>query len=74
MEEQCWYNFVAIYDGATTNDTLLGKYCGNDKLDNLISTSNRMIIILYAEGIRDERGFLVSFSTGKYAAKKIILQ
>lgn len=60
----CWFDFVAIYDGATTNDTLLGKYCGREH-SPLISASHRMMMIFFSDGNKERKGFRASFSTGE---------
>lgn len=70
-QENCNYEYVALYDGNSTNDALLGKFCGNKRPGRFISTSHRFLLAF--RQLRNESKFKVQYSTGKYAFHNFML-
>ncbi|KAK9396207.1 cubilin [Crotalus adamanteus] len=57
----CYFDYLAVYDGNSSNSNMLGKFCGNQIPPTLRSTSNNMYIKLRTDGSLNSRGFLAHF-------------
>ncbi|KAL7976600.1 hypothetical protein Chor_008549 [Crotalus horridus] len=57
----CYFDYLAVYDGSSSNSNMLGKFCGNQIPPTLRSTSNNMYIKLRTDGSLNSRGFLAHF-------------
>ncbi|XP_078420929.1 scavenger receptor cysteine-rich domain-containing protein DMBT1-like isoform X3 [Cetorhinus maximus] len=58
----CSYDYIAIYDGPTTNSVLLSKFCnGSDEI--FISSSNSMTIYFRSDSSVTRRGFAANYSS-----------
>ena len=64
--ESCEYDFVALYDGNSTDSQLILKHCGQN-LPNPVtytSTGNQMFVRLKADGSIASKGFKANFTRG----------
>ncbi|XP_041065220.1 uncharacterized protein LOC121289661 [Carcharodon carcharias] len=58
----CSYDYIAIYDGPTTNSVLLSKFCnGSDEI--FISSSSSMTIYFRSDSSVTRRGFAANYSS-----------
>ncbi|XP_055498218.1 CUB domain-containing protein 2 [Leucoraja erinacea] len=62
LTDACDYDFLAIFDGDSETDTLLGKWCGRSSPPSLLSNGNRFLFVLSADRNTASRGFHVSYS------------
>ncbi|XP_060097457.1 CUB and zona pellucida-like domain-containing protein 1 [Heteronotia binoei] len=62
MDENCRFDFVAIYDGATTNSGLIGQVCGLVK-PTFESSSNFMTVVLSTDYANSYRGFSAHYTS-----------
>ncbi|XP_077206113.1 CUB and zona pellucida-like domain-containing protein 1 isoform X2 [Paroedura picta] len=62
MDEKCRFDFVAIYDGATTNSGLIKQVCGLVK-PTFVSSSNFMTIVLSTDYANSYRGFSARYTS-----------
>lgn len=46
-DRKCVYDNVRIYDGKTTNDRLIARYCGHDALPVPVRTSGRSMLVVF---------------------------
>ena len=46
-DRKCAYDNVKIYDGKTTNDRLIAKYCGYDDIPVPVRSSGRHMLIVF---------------------------
>ncbi|PNF23973.1 hypothetical protein B7P43_G09286 [Cryptotermes secundus] len=60
----CVDNFVKVYDGNSTNSTLLFSDCGNSLPDfnNFTSTGNQLLIHMQTSNMLTAKGFLANYS------------
>lgn len=66
LTDACDYDFLAIFDGDSETDTLLGKWCGRSSPPSLLSNGNRFLFVLSADRNTASRGFHVSYSGGEF--------
>lgn len=68
-ELNCSKGYVALYDGESTNDTLLGKFCGIEEPPPLISTTHKMLMMFHSDDLKEYGGyalmFFATYATGK---------
>ncbi|KAL8187234.1 UNVERIFIED_CONTAM: hypothetical protein K2H54_040679 [Gekko kuhli] len=62
MDENCRFDFVAIYDGATTNSGLVKQVCGLIK-PTFESSSNFMTLVLSTDYANSYRGFSAHYTS-----------
>ncbi|XP_006825091.1 suppressor of tumorigenicity 14 protein homolog [Saccoglossus kowalevskii] len=56
----CSNDFIAVYDGPSTSDTLIGKYCG-DLPSAVYSSGNQMAVTMVTDGSITDIGFLAGY-------------
>ncbi|XP_048394777.1 CUB domain-containing protein 2 isoform X1 [Stegostoma tigrinum] len=61
LTDACDYDFLAIFDGESETDTLIGKWCGQNSPSSLLSNGNRLLFVLSADRNTASRGFHVSY-------------
>ena len=60
----CSDDVVSIFDGDTEEANLLGSYCGTRTPPYLISSGNKMLIVLKSNAILNSKGFRLSYNAG----------
>ncbi|XP_062974319.1 CUB domain-containing protein 2 [Elgaria multicarinata webbii] len=63
-DEQCNFDYVAIFDGPTMGDTLLSHYCGNVKPPDMVSSTHELLVVFKSDFNIAGRGFKVYFFSG----------
>lgn len=63
---------VQIYDGLSTNDPLVGTYCGLDYPPEVVSTSNFLYVHFYSDGSVVAAGFNATYTQQDGKALRII--
>ena len=60
----CSYDYVALYDGASTADPLLLQHCGQDvpHPNVIFTTSNRLYVRMKTDGSQTSKGFLANYT------------
>ena len=58
----CWYDVLAIYDGTSTNASLIGYYCGSSLPPNIVSTNDCLHITFFSDYIINEGGWSAEIS------------
>uniref|UniRef100_A0A670I673 CUB domain containing protein 2 n=1 Tax=Podarcis muralis TaxID=64176 RepID=A0A670I673_PODMU len=61
--EQCNFDYVAIFDGPTMGDTLLGHFCGHVKPPD-ISSAQELLVVFKSDFNIAGRGFKAYFFSG----------
>ncbi|XP_067400598.1 bone morphogenetic protein 1 isoform X4 [Emydura macquarii macquarii] len=59
--DSCAYDYLEIRDGDNESSSLIGRYCGYDKPDDIKSTSNKLWIKFVSDGSINKAGFAVNF-------------
>uniref|UniRef100_A0A4W3K7X0 Cubilin n=1 Tax=Callorhinchus milii TaxID=7868 RepID=A0A4W3K7X0_CALMI len=59
----CSYDYLAVYDGNSTNSYLLATLCGNQKPTTIRSTSNNMYIKLRTDNSIGRGGFFAKYKS-----------
>lgn len=65
LTESCDYDWLAVYDGSGTSDTVLGRWCGLERPPALTSSSNEMLVVLSTDRNGAYRGFNAIYTGGK---------
>lgn len=58
----CDFDYVAVYDGDKTTDTLIGKFC-NEKPEVVRSSGHKLMIVFLSDDRITSDGFLAKWST-----------
>uniref|UniRef100_A0A3P8WFG0 CUB domain containing protein 2 n=1 Tax=Cynoglossus semilaevis TaxID=244447 RepID=A0A3P8WFG0_CYNSE len=61
LSEECDYDSVSVYDGASQTDALLGRWCGREQPSSLISKGNKLLVVLNTDRNEAHRGFAASY-------------
>uniref|UniRef100_A0A3Q3MK16 CUB domain containing protein 2 n=1 Tax=Labrus bergylta TaxID=56723 RepID=A0A3Q3MK16_9LABR len=61
LSDECDYDSIAVYDGDSQTDTLLGRWCGREKPPSLVSKSNKLLVVLSTDRNVAHRGFTASY-------------
>ncbi|KAI6073610.1 Metalloendopeptidase [Aix galericulata] len=59
--DSCAYDYLEIRDGSSEASSLIGRYCGYDKPDDIKSTSNKLWMKFVSDGSINKAGFAVNF-------------
>ncbi|XP_019524707.1 PREDICTED: CUB and zona pellucida-like domain-containing protein 1 [Hipposideros armiger] len=62
LDEQCRFDFVAVYDGSSTSSGLLGQVCGRVK-PTFESSSDSLTVVLSTDYANSYRGFSASYTS-----------
>uniref|UniRef100_A0A3Q1JHX3 CUB domain-containing protein n=1 Tax=Anabas testudineus TaxID=64144 RepID=A0A3Q1JHX3_ANATE len=65
LSDECDYDSIAVYDGDSQTDTLLGRWCGREQPSSLISKGNKLLVVLSTDRNKAHRGFTASYVGGK---------
>ena len=60
-EEDCTFDYLEIFDGGSTNSPTVGKFCGDNKPKELISTSSSLYFKFRSDGSVSKKGFQLSY-------------
>ncbi|CAN9502742.1 unnamed protein product [Ophioblennius macclurei] len=61
LSGECDYDSVAVYDGDSEADALLGRFCGRERPPSLVSRGNRLLVVLSTDRNEAHRGFAASY-------------
>ncbi|XP_078660091.1 procollagen C-endopeptidase enhancer 2-like [Branchiostoma floridae x Branchiostoma belcheri] len=59
----CFYDYVAVYDGADTSAPLIGKFCGNSIPAPMHSHGNALTVRFVTDNSVTETGFRLVYTT-----------
>ena len=60
----CQYDYLEIYDGATSSASKLGsKLCGSSRPDNMFSSGNRLYLKWRSDDSEHKSGFKITFNS-----------
>ncbi|XP_075360511.1 CUB and zona pellucida-like domain-containing protein 1 [Mycteria americana] len=62
LDQNCQFDFTAVYDGLTTNTGLIGKVCGRAQ-PTFESSSNVMTVVLSTDYANSYRGFSAQYTS-----------
>ncbi|XP_020655322.3 CUB domain-containing protein 2 [Pogona vitticeps] len=61
LTDGCDYDHLAVFDGGTEKASLLGKWCGRETLSPIISSKNKLLLVLHTDRNIASRGFSVAY-------------
>eukprot|EP00794_Sanderia_malayensis_P003248 gene3248-3729_t len=59
----CMYDYLAVTNGPSTTDPLIGRYCGSTPPTAVTSSMNEMTLIFRTDGSDSFRGFRASYTS-----------
>lgn len=65
LSGECNYDSVAVFDGDSQTDTLLGRWCGREQPASLVSKGSKLLVVLSTDRNEARRGFTASYLGGK---------
>ena len=57
----CDYDYLAIYDGKSKNDPLIGKFCGGDDVE-VVSSGRDLYVEFVSDDSGEANGFKLKFT------------
>uniref|UniRef100_A0A7M4EBY9 CUB domain containing protein 2 n=1 Tax=Crocodylus porosus TaxID=8502 RepID=A0A7M4EBY9_CROPO len=67
LTDGCDYDHLAAFDGGNEKASLLGKWCGREMPSPIISSGNKLLLVLHTDRNTANRGFSVVYIGGKAA-------
>ena len=67
---RCFYDYLQIYDGSSSNANLVGKYCGTVQPTDVRSTGNKMFLNFHSDDRQNRRGFKLTWKSVKKTEPK----
>ncbi|XP_053326300.1 CUB domain-containing protein 2 [Spea bombifrons] len=61
LTDKCDYDHLSVYDGDSEGNRLLGRWCGHDTPTPLISSKNKLLLVLTTDRDTASKGFSVSY-------------
>ena len=76
--QECAYDHVIMYDGHTTEDPILGRFCGSKLPHQILASNDQMLMVFKSDASVQRKGFLATHHTGKETqygktAKKLMI-
>lgn len=65
LTDSCDFDSVAVYDGNSEMDTLLGRWCGTEQPPPLTSRTNKLLVVLNTDRTIAFKGFSASYTGGE---------
>lgn len=63
--DSCAYDYLEVRDGNSETSTLLGRFCGYDKPDDIKTSSNQLWMKFVSDGSVNKAGFAANFFKGQ---------
>ena len=74
LSRNCMRDSLRIFDGVASSSDVLGRFCGRNTPNDVISTSSEILVFFFADSSFEELGFNFTYSaenaTGKIVKKK----
>ncbi|TRY87530.1 hypothetical protein DNTS_007088 [Danionella cerebrum] len=61
LTNNCDYDSLAVYDGDSETDALLGQWCGNEQPPSVTSKGNKLLVVLNTDRNFAFKGFVASY-------------
>ncbi|XP_038223026.1 tolloid-like protein 1 [Zerene cesonia] len=61
--QECTYDHVTIYDGASADEKTLGRFCGSKLPHPVVASQNQMYVVFKSDASVQRKGFLATYST-----------
>ena len=49
LQQECAYDHIVVYDGHTTEEQIMGRFCGSKLPHPLIATDNTMLLVFKSD-------------------------
>uniref|UniRef100_A0A8C5I3E7 CUB domain containing protein 2 n=1 Tax=Gouania willdenowi TaxID=441366 RepID=A0A8C5I3E7_GOUWI len=72
LSNECDYDSVAVYDGESEADTMLGRFCGREHPPSLISKGNKLLVVLRTDRNEAHKGFTASYLGGNCSSMVVM--
>ncbi|XP_045532210.1 tolloid-like protein 1 [Pieris brassicae] len=61
--QECTYDHVTIYDGASADEKTLGRFCGSKLPHPVVASQNLMYVVFKSDASVQRKGFFATYST-----------
>lgn len=62
--QECAYDHVVMYDGHTTEEQVLGRFCGSKLPHPVVASGDAMLMVFKSDASVQRKGFSAQHSTG----------
>lgn len=62
--QECAYDHVVMYDGHTTEEQVLGRFCGSKQPHPIVASAAKMLMVFKSDASVQRKGFAATHSTG----------
>ena len=62
--QECAYDHVIMYDGHTTEDQILGRFCGSKLPHPIMASDDQMLMVFKSDASVQRKGFFAQHHTG----------
>ncbi|CAB4058644.1 tok [Lepeophtheirus salmonis] len=73
--QECAYDHLIMYDGHTTDDTILGRFCGSKLPHPIVASDDKLLLVFKSDASVQRRGFSAKHKTvcgGHLTAKEYV--
>uniref|UniRef100_A0A8C7A696 NADH-cytochrome b5 reductase-like n=1 Tax=Nothoprocta perdicaria TaxID=30464 RepID=A0A8C7A696_NOTPE len=70
-DDECSFDYVALFDGATAAAARLGRYCGSSRPPRTVSSGHELLVVFKSDFNIGGRGFKAYFYSGTGTPRKI---
>ena len=64
--QECAYDHVIMYDGHTTEDQILGRFCGSKLPHPIMASDDQMLMVFKSDASVQRKGFFAQHHTGSF--------
>lgn len=61
--QECAYDHIVVYDGHTTSEQILGRFCGSKLPHPLIASDSSMLLVFKSDASVQRKGFMAEHMT-----------
>ena len=69
---ECAYDHVALYDGDSSDDPTLGRFCGLKAPHPIVASGNELYMVFKSDSSVQRRGFQATHATGILQQKCVL--
>ncbi|XP_023211999.1 cubilin-like, partial [Centruroides sculpturatus] len=58
----CINDYLEIIDGVSVHDPVIGRFCGNQLPDDIVSNTNKVLVHFHSDDVENKTGFKLKYS------------
>ena len=61
--KNCIYDYIAVYNGPSLSDPLIGRLCGDQSPGTVTSSMNEIMLVFKSDAAKSFRGFKATYTS-----------